>query len=117
MVPKHKTHRYFARLLLGKAYGKVDGQIDLPYVWLGRKHRKLFHTYYDAFCVGYIVSGEWKGALAGVYHVWLDRKCSEDPRFKKFMDLMSREDARFNDEMRRFKNKMIRERKKLKRKR
>jgi hypothetical protein len=107
-MPKHKTHKYFARLLLGKAYSKVDKQIDLPYVWLGRKHRALFHTYYEAFCVGYITSGEWKGALAGVYHVWLDRKCSEDPRFKKFMDWMSREDAGF-------KNKMIRERKKLKR--
>jgi hypothetical protein len=112
-MPKHKTHKYFARLLLGKAYSKVDKQIDLPYVWLGRKHRKLFHTYYEAFCVGYINSGEWKGALAGIYHVWLDRKCSEDLRFKKFMDLMSREDARFNNEMRKFQKKMRQQRKRL----
>jgi hypothetical protein len=116
-VPKHKTHRHFARSVLGKAYREVDRQIDLPYIWLGRKHRALFHTYYEAFCVGYITSGEWKGALAGVYHVWLDRKCSEDPRFKKFINWTAKEDARFKNEMRKFRNKMIRERKKLKRKR
>ena len=116
-MPKHKTHRYFTRLLLGKSYGRVHRQIDLPYLWLGRQHRALFHTYHDAFCVGYLLSGEWRGGMAGLYHVWLDRKCSEDRRFKKFMDWAAREDGKFEDGMRKFKKKMIRKRKKLRRNR
>jgi hypothetical protein len=70
--------------------------IDLPYIFYGRSHRRFFHTYEEAYPIGYIVSGEAKGALSGTFHVWLDKKCSEDRDFKIWLDWAAKEDVKFS---------------------
>lgn len=69
--------------------------IDLPYIVYGRSHRRFFHTYKEAYPIGYIVTGEAKGGLSGVFHVWLDKACSEDKHFKRWLDWSADEDAKF----------------------
>lgn len=99
-MPKHRTHKFFTKSLLGKPYEEVHRALDLPFVVLGRKHRVLFHTMDEAFCLGYINTGEWKGSAASVYHVWLDRECSKDKEFKRFLDWAAMQDVKFDKEMR-----------------
>lgn len=98
-MPKHRTHKYADKLWFGKPYAKVHLAIDLPYVVYGRSHRRFFHTYEEAYCLGYIASGEANGALAGAFHVWLDKECSKDKDFKKWLDWAAEEDAKFTKQI------------------
>jgi len=77
-TPKHKTHNYADKLWFGKSFPAVHRAIDFPYIFYGRSHRQFFHTYKEACPIGYIVTGEAKGALSGAFHVWLDEACSKD---------------------------------------
>jgi hypothetical protein len=98
-LPKHKTHNYADKLWFGKSFPKVHRAIDLPYIFCGRSHRRFFHTYKEAYCLGYIASAEAKGALSGAFHVWLDEECSRDKGFKRWLDWAAREDARFTKQI------------------
>ena len=116
-MPKHRTHKYADKLLFGKPYPQVHHAIDLPYVVYGRKHRQFYHTYKEGYCLGYIVTGEANGALAGVFHVWLDQECSKDKDFKKWLDWSAEEDAKFTRKMARQARKIRRSHAKKRRKR
>jgi hypothetical protein len=98
-LPKHKTHNFADKLWFGRSFPKVHEALDLPYVIYGRRHRRFFHTYKEAYPIGYVVSGEAKGALSGVFHVWLDRVCSEDKVFKRWLDWAAEEDERFSKQI------------------
>jgi hypothetical protein len=90
-LPKHKLHRYFDEILLGKSYGAVHRAIDHPYIFLRRKHRKMFHTPKEAYVVASSASPDPQAGLSGLLHVWLDKKCSEDKEFKKRLEIMAKE--------------------------
>lgn len=68
----------------------------------------------EAYCLGYIVTGEWRGASAGAFHVWLDRECSKNKEFKQFVEFMARQDAKFKKEMRKLNRDFEKTRKKRK---
>ena len=67
----------------------VNRIIDLPYAWLGRGHRVLFHTPFEAALIGYIVDGP-KGAKGGLRHFVIDRLASEDRTLKAYIELSAR---------------------------
>jgi len=48
-MPDHMTHRIVKELLLGTSDMDVDKLIDDPVRFLGKGHRKLFHSPRDVF--------------------------------------------------------------------
>jgi hypothetical protein len=98
-LPKHRIHNYADKLWFGRSFPKVHKAIDLPYIVYGRSHRRFFHTYKEAYPIGYIVSGEAKGALSGAFHIWLDKECSEDKDFRRWLDWAAKEDARYTKQI------------------
>ena len=100
-MPKHKLHRYAAKILLGKAYPEVDSAIDQPYIFLGRKHRKMFHSPKEACALGYLAAGSHGGGLAGLVHVWVDEECSKDPVFRRWLQYSSKQHDLLEKDIRR----------------
>jgi hypothetical protein len=114
-MPKHKLHRYIDKVIHGKSFPEVHTAIDLPYIVLGRKHREMFHTPEEAFMMGSIVSQDSRGGFAGLTHVWLDRECSMDKNFQKFVEFMAHQDQLIDKDMRRLKKRTKKGRRKRKR--
>jgi len=102
-MPKHGPHRYTDKLVFGKPFGEVHRLIDQPYIWLGRKHRILFHTYEEAYIMGSLATSDPRGGLAGLLHVWVDEQCSKDKVFRKWLEFSAKQDALWQKKMRRWK--------------
>jgi len=77
-MPSHWTHRFVCRLILGKAYPKVDRWIDDKEIIrrLGPRHRILRHTPAEVIAK----FGISDKALAGLLHIALDYAVSEAKR-------------------------------------
>jgi hypothetical protein len=71
-MPKRKTHEDISRLLLGKSFSEVSIALDWPAKFMGCHHRKVFHTVHEGCIVGYLLTGDAKGAAAGALHVITD---------------------------------------------
>jgi len=93
MLPKHQTHRFVDKLLLGKTYGDIHKAIDLPFPILRRKHRRIFHSLPEAYLVGTLVSLDLRGGLAGLLHIWLDTTCSENREFRQLIEFVIRQNS------------------------
>jgi len=76
--------------VFGRSFGEVHRTLDRPYKFLGRKHRKVFHTRNEAFAVGYLSSSDSSSAAAGVLHIRLDEACSRDKKLRKFLEAMQK---------------------------
>ena len=59
--------------------------IDLPWKYLGSKHRILFHTPEEAMLMGMTIDGV-KGAIGGRMHVEIDRAASADKNLKALLE-------------------------------
>ena len=70
-MPSGEIHRKITKLILGKPYSKVHRILDLPHIFYGSKHRKLFHSI-DGVLLGYLLDGE-EGALAAAIHILTDK--------------------------------------------
>jgi hypothetical protein len=119
-MPKHKVHKYVDRIMLGHALPEVHHAIDLPYVVLGRKHRRLFHTPLEAMYMGMIATSDPRGAQSGWLHTWVDQKCSEDKEFKHMLEMMAKNNeewSKHNKKMRRMIKKLQSEGKRKSRRR
>jgi hypothetical protein len=66
---------------------KVNEIIDLPYAWLGNKHRVLFHTPMEAMMIGYMLGGV-QGAMGGLSHLTLDS--IKDKQTKTLIEMVAR---------------------------
>ena len=83
-MPSGKVHRMDARK---KGYSeKVNEMIDLPYAWLGNKHRILFHTPEQAAVIGFMIDGQ-RGAMGGLSHMMLDGV--KDKSTKQALEMMA----------------------------
>jgi hypothetical protein len=91
-MPSHRLHRYFSKFWLGRPYGEVHRAIDRPYLYLGRAHRRVFHTPIEAYTIGSMASSEPRAGEAGIWHIWLDKACSKDKTFKKWLDTAEKAD-------------------------
>lgn len=105
-MPSHRAHRYDSERTLGKPYNEVHTAIDRPFRWLGRKHRRLFHSVEEAYLLGALVGNDGMGGWAGVEHVLLDRVCTEHPEYRKFLEFQAKENARFQKFLRKYRRNM-----------
>jgi len=78
-VPNRQTHEALDKLVLGKKYTNVHKILDLPSLWLGERHRLLFHDEVTAMLIGFLVDGNG-GAMSALLHVLLDKYS----RYKSF---------------------------------
>jgi hypothetical protein len=79
-VPSWRLHRLVDKIVLGREYPEVHRALDLPYLWLGPKHRILFHDPITATMMGYAIAGP-RGALSALLHITLDRELSSRVRW------------------------------------
>jgi len=83
---RHKYHRKLTKLLLGSDYNHVHKLLDFPFLWLGKKHRKLFHDPITPVLIGFILKDK-KAYDAANLHIFSDLISSELKRkyykFKK----------------------------------
>lgn len=86
-MPSGAVHGYL-REITGHS-DEVDRQIDLPYLFLGPKHRVFHHTPQEAAVGGFMIDGV-RGALGGLLHVAADEAMSDDRQLKAMFELVSR---------------------------
>ena len=82
-MPEHFLHRFVDKVLFGRAYTRVHKGMDMPWLFLGRNHRVLFH---DPLICTVIAQHEYPGdnqaILSAYVHIALDLFCSGSPFFK-----------------------------------
>ncbi len=94
-MPSHKVHCYVDRVLFGKSYWRLHRQIDMPYLFLGRKHRVLFHDGFTSVAIARKVYPDDPIAQeAALVHVQLDALCSSNPLFAKQLEFFAEQQSR-----------------------
>jgi hypothetical protein len=95
-VPGLKVHGYVARQIIGKAFWKVDRQIDRPVVWMGRGHRKFNHDFATAVWIARqcYPNDATRATDAAILHLLLDFFCSQHPEWKKLLEELAAADAK-----------------------
>ena len=94
-MPGPRVHGYVDRKLFGKAYWKVHFRMDLPWRWLGRNHRVLFHDFPTAVAIAReYYPNDYNAQRAALLHIHLDTLCTQDPVFKKQLELLADADIR-----------------------
>lgn len=84
-MPSRRVHLWDAKR---RRYSpRVNFVIDLPWVWLGNKHRILFHDPLSAMAIGQIIDGP-QGAIGALSHLALDG--IKDKEAREFLELMAR---------------------------
>ena len=100
-MPSHRAHTYVDRQIFGKSYWKVHSNMDKPYLWMGRNHRKWFHTpVWSRAIAQKCYPDDYRALLAGYYHITIDRLCTENPGFKANLEFLAYMDAKKRKEMR-----------------
>jgi hypothetical protein len=67
----------------------------MPYLFMGRRHRVLFHDGFSSVLIARkLFPGDPRAEEAALVHVQIDRLCSSDPFFKKQLEFFADRDAR-----------------------
>ena len=94
-MPSHKIHCYVDRMLFGKSYWRLHRQIDKPFLFLGKKHRVLFHDVFSVVAIAQkLYPWDPMAEEAGLVHVQIDLLCSSDPFFKRQLKYFAEQDAK-----------------------
>jgi hypothetical protein len=94
-MPSNKVHRYMDRVLFGKSYWKIHDAIDKPWLFLGPRHRVLFHDSVSVLAIAeYYYPGDKNAEAAALYHVKLDFMCSSDPALKAQLEFLAEQDGK-----------------------
>jgi len=89
-LPGHKTHCYIDRMLFGRSFWKLHRAIDKPYLFMGRKHRALFHDGLSSVLIARdLYPGDPQAEEAAIVHCQIDMLCSNDPIFKKQLEILA----------------------------
>lgn len=76
--------------LFGRSYWRLHRLIDKPYLVFGRRHRIFFHDFPSAVSVArHYFPGNFQAEQAAVLHVHLDNMCSNDPIYKKKLEVLA----------------------------
>jgi hypothetical protein len=63
--------------------------MDEPVVFLGKKHRVLFHDVPSAYLIAKeCYPGDPDAVASALLHILTDHQCSEDPYYRKFLEQM-----------------------------
>jgi hypothetical protein len=94
-VPSHKVHCFVDRTLFGKSYWRLHRQIDMPYLFLGRRHRVLFHDPVTAVAIARkLYPSDPRAEEAALVHIQLDMVCSSDRFFAQWLEILAEKDVR-----------------------
>jgi hypothetical protein len=86
-VPGWRVHVYLDRMYFGKSYSKIHRKMDEPFLFLGRKHRVLFHDPFSAFVIAKTYYPDDPNALAAAnLHILMDETCTRDPGLKLMLE-------------------------------
>jgi len=67
----------------------------MPYLFMGKKHRTLFHDGFSTVAIARkLYPGDPQAEAAALVHVQIDGLCSSDPLFKKQLEFFADVDAR-----------------------
>jgi len=71
----------------------VDRAIDWPVRFIGLSHRKIFHSYPEAFIIGVLSSQSFLGGFGGCLHVLLDNvdRSSKDLKLMEILPSIVKE--------------------------
>jgi hypothetical protein len=87
-LPDLLVHEFIDWVLFGKVYRKVHRKMDEPFKYLGRSHRVLFHDYASAYFIAKkFYPDDPNAVLAAYYHIYYDELCSENPEYKKTLEI------------------------------
>jgi len=81
-MPSRKIHRMIDRIILGKDYDWLHKLIDYPSVFLGPKHRILFHSPRDPI-ITYLLTNDLDAALSHYLHILTDKAVTKAKKKKK----------------------------------
>jgi len=84
---KQKQHERITKLLLGSDYKHIHKFLDFPYLFLGKKHRKLFHDTLTPLLVGFILKDK-KAYDASNLHIISDKVNSYIRKYYKLLNLL-----------------------------
>ena len=94
-MPSHKIHCYVDRVLFGKSYWRLHRQIDMPFLFLGKNHRVLFHDVFSAVAIAQsLYPGDPRAKESALVHVQIDLICSSNPLFKMQLEYFAEQDAK-----------------------
>ena len=89
MMPSHKWHQGFTKFLLGDSHREVHRLLDWPWIFLGRRHRILFHGLSAPFlgALAALLQGKHpgSGAAAGLGHIGLDHFVSTLRKWSRWL--------------------------------
>jgi hypothetical protein len=82
-------------MLFGKSYWRLHRQIDMPVLFLGKKHRVLFHDFFTPVVIAQrLYPGDPMAEEAALVHVQIDSLCSSDPFFKRQLEFFAEQEAK-----------------------
>ena len=94
-MPNHKIHCYVDRLLFRKSFWRLHRMIDRPVLFLGKRHRVLFHDGLTSMAIAWEVYPNDRIALqAALVHVQLDWLCSRNPFFHRQLQYYAAQDSK-----------------------
>jgi hypothetical protein len=110
-VPGWRVHVYLDRKFFGKSYWKVHQKMDEPYLFLGRKHRVLFHDPLSALAIAQTYyPGDTNAVKAANFHILVDRICTGNPSLKTMFEgfeMIERKKRRKKERKRPYKDKAL----------
>jgi hypothetical protein len=90
MMPGWRVHKYVDVVFFGKSYSKIHRKMDEPVLFLGKRHRVLFH---DAPAAALIAKQSYPDdphAIEAAYlHILTDQLCTADLAYKKFLTTLA----------------------------
>jgi hypothetical protein len=94
-LPGHQVHNYFDREIFGKSYPKIHRQMDVAVFWLGKSHRRLYHDFPTAFCIGKsCYPNDTRAEESAIMHIILDKLCTDNPAWKMLLEQLAYSDAK-----------------------
>lgn len=99
-MPKHIVHNAIDRYYFGRSYPKLHKALDRPVKFLGKRHRILFHdATWAIYIARKIYPGDINAEKSACLHLEIDKMCSENKEFKKFLEEWVQRTARKNKQI------------------
>ena len=93
-MPSHRVHNFVDRQMFGKSYWQLHRNLDLPYLFMGRKHRVLFHDGFSSVLIARrLYPGDSRAEQAAIVHCQIDALCSNDPFLRTQLEFLANLDA------------------------
>ena len=94
-MPSHRVHCWISKILFGRSFYKVHKRMDSAVWFCGRSHRRYFHDLPSALAIACnCYPGDEAAKQAAVFHIQLDFMCSDDPFFRRQIELWAKKESK-----------------------